>query len=965
MRLLTYLITSLFFLCGSLMLSAQPTYFKVKIENVGQAFPFSQSGAFNTPVGDENPGPLFPGGVYEFNFDAAPGSYLTIATMFVQSNDLFYAPEEEGISLYDAMGNPVEGDLTNQLLLWDAGTEANQTPGEGADQAPRQSGPNVGMADPDNTVRVVDDVFTYPPASEVIQFTLMHNGGTSFTGRIENISTGTTLALPDGSTVAVPLSPGVFVVHTAPAPLFTEGMADRGEGLEGIAEDGDPTALFASLQPQTGATPILSPGVFLVHGEDDPIFTVGAMDRGEGLEAIAEDGNPGMLASLLHASTTVSGGAFVVPVGAGGPAPLLPGGAYEFVIASGPTGKLSLATMFVQSNDLFYAPDGSGIALFNPDGTPIEGDITDQVDLWDAGTELNEIPGIGLNQAPRQSGPNTGAADPDNTIRLVNDGYTYPNDESVIRVTIMPLPSTQFTVRIENVSTPNTLPIDDETSVPVPLSPGVWALHTAPAPLFTVGAPDRGYGLEAIAEDGNPTMLNDILAGKMGTPSNAFNTPIGSSDPGPLLPGGAYEFTVTAAPGAYLSLATMFVQSNDLFYAPDEMGAPLFDENGAPISGDITQYFDLWDAGTEENEQPGVGPNQVINQSGPNTGPADMDNTVRLVNDGFFYPADEDVIKVTINPIIEVATAKLQLIHAAISQTVEVRMNGETINSAFAYKTATPYMEVPAGTPITIELVPVGGPASAAQVETFEIELAGEGTYVAAVHGTFDASDNQPVGLTLHSQAVETAENGSVGLSFFSGAIDVPTADVMDGGPLFTDVAYGNFADFQTFPAGDYEISITSSGSDLGTYQSSFGFWNKKSAVIFTTGSIANGNFHPWVALSNGGTYPLSSVDPFNENPIQAIAIDNAHVAPVVQDIGVYPNPASNWTTLQYEILEQTNANIRLMDVNGQLVRKVFEGTVDAGLYRIRENLSELPKGLYFYTMVMDKEVQTLRLVVQ
>ena len=69
-----------------------------------------------------------------------------------------------------------------------------------------------------------------------------------------------------------------------------------------------------------------------------------------------------------------------------------------------------------------------------------------------------------------------------------------------------------------------------------------------------------------------------------------------------------------------LSFATMFVPSNDLFFAPDENGIPLFDETGMPKAGDATQYLMLWDAGTEENQEPGVGANQAQRQSGPNTG---------------------------------------------------------------------------------------------------------------------------------------------------------------------------------------------------------------------------------------------------------------------------------------------------------------------------------------------------------
>ena len=628
---------------------AQPAFFKVRIENVGQAYPFTQSGVFNTPVDSASPGPLFPGAAYEFSFDAAPGSYLSLATMFVQSNDLFYAPGEMGIALYDNMGMPMSGDMTAQLDLWDSGTELNEAPGEGANQAPRQSGANTGAVDTSTAVRLVNDGYTYPEDTAVIRLMLTHNGGTSFTARIENVSTDTTLMLNGGGTAAVPLAPGVFVVHTAPAPLFTVGSDDRGAGLEAIAEDGDPAMLGAALADETGVTPVLAPGIFVVHGDDDPLFTVGSVDRGEGLEDIAEDGNPTALAGILRDNPMMTGGAFAVPVGSTGPGPITPGGAYEFTVISGSTGKLSFATMFVQSNDLFYAPDGMGIALFDGSGMPVSGDITDQISLWDAGTELNEIPGIGLNQAPRQSGADTGPMDTSDVVRLVNDGYMYPADTSVLKVTIAPMEATHFTVTIENVSMPNTLPISMTDSVAVPLAPGTWVLHTVPDPLFTVGEEDRGLGLEGIAEDGDPSMLGTYISTKMGTPGGVFNTPLDSAGPGPLFPGAAYQFSFVAAPGTYLSLATMFVQSNDLFYAPDGMGIALFDGSGMPISGDVTDLFDLWDSGTEENEQPGVGMNQAPRQSGANMGAMDMDSLVRLVSDAFAYPEDSNVIRVTIN----------------------------------------------------------------------------------------------------------------------------------------------------------------------------------------------------------------------------------------------------------------------------------------------------------------------------
>ena len=144
------------------------------------------------------------------------------------------------------------------------------------------------------------------------------------------------------------------------------------------------------------------------------------------------------LAQALAENDRVSASeAFAVPDGADGPGPLPPNGAYVFSFSASAGDRLSFAMMFVHSNDLFFAPGEEGIALFGEDGSAIMGDITSMVQLWYAGTEVNQPLGVGLDQAPRQSGPNTGAPDPDNTVRLAT-GDHIPAVDSIIRVTIMP-----------------------------------------------------------------------------------------------------------------------------------------------------------------------------------------------------------------------------------------------------------------------------------------------------------------------------------------------------------------------------------------------------------------------------------------------------------------------------------------------------------------------------------------------
>lgn len=214
-----------------------------------------------------------------------------------------------------------------------------------------------------------------------------------------------------------------------------------------------------------------------------------------------------------------------------------------------------------------------------------------------------------------------------------------------------PTITTTFMVRIENVSQTSILMPSDGSKQAVPLSPGVWAVHNPDWSLFTVGQPDRGQGLEAIAEDGNPAQLATALTSQSGVNSSGiFNTPVGASAPAPIGPGQEYEFTLTANPGMRLSFATMFVPSNDLLYAPNEGGIPLFDANGNPVRGDVTLQIRLWDAGTEKNQEPGVGSDQVQRQSGPNTGPSDPNPLVRTVSDGYTYSKVSAVIRVTITP---------------------------------------------------------------------------------------------------------------------------------------------------------------------------------------------------------------------------------------------------------------------------------------------------------------------------
>jgi hypothetical protein len=425
----------------------EPTTFKVRLANVA---PFTQlkSGVYNTRVGGTSPGPLAPGDAYEFTFTAGKGQKLSFASMLGQSNDWVFATAAGGLELYEN-GNPVSGDVTSRIYLWDVGTEVNEEPAVGAHTGPNQAssidGP--GAADSDSMVRKITSPttlsngtqFNVPAVASMIKVTLTPDAATrQFTVRIQNVATDDSTLQTSQGYKPVRISPGVWALTTAGEPLFSEGQRDRGQGLEAIAEMGQVTGLASALAATTGTATPISPGVFLVSATGHTLFAVGSPDSGQGLERIAEEGNIMPLFETMKGHVTAQEmlGTFNTPEGASSAGPARPGNAYSFEVQARPGDKLSFVTMYGMSNDWFFGTEPKGIDLFDAAGMPLTGDFSTSLHLYDAGTELSEEAGIGPNTGPQQAAPNTGLIDTDNKIREVASSVYATPVASHLKLTI-------------------------------------------------------------------------------------------------------------------------------------------------------------------------------------------------------------------------------------------------------------------------------------------------------------------------------------------------------------------------------------------------------------------------------------------------------------------------------------------------------------------------------------------------
>jgi len=64
-----------------------------------------------------------------------------------------------------------------------------------------------------------------------------------------------------------------------------------------------------------------------------------------------------------------------------------------------------------------------------------------------------------------------------------------------------------------------------------------------------------------------------------------------------------------------------------------------------------------------------------------------------------------------------------------------------------------------------------------------------------------------------------------------------------------------------------------------------------------------------------------------------------------------YPNPFNPTTVIEYDIKESTDVKLNVYDTQGRIVRVLVDRKQNMGTYRVTFNASQLPSGVYFYTL--------------
>jgi hypothetical protein len=232
-----------------------------------------------------------------------------------------------------------------------------------------------------------------------------------------------------------------------------------------------------------------------------------------------------------------------------------------------------------------------------------------------------------------------------------------------------------------------------------------------------------------------------------------------------------------------------------------------------------------------------------------------------------------DNVKITLTDVGP--SARVQVIHNsadAAASVVDVYLDGALAVDDFAFRTATPFIDVPAGTPISVAIAPSNSTSVGDAIATFPYTLTDGETYVLVAEGIVSPSGYSPAtafDIAVYAMGQEAAATaGNTDLLVHHGSTDAPTVDVNEvSGPsvLVDNISYGEFDPngYLELPTADYNINIsTADGSTVvESYDAPLATLglDDAAAVVVASGFLdpsVNSNgpaFGLWVALPAGG----------------------------------------------------------------------------------------------------------------
>jgi hypothetical protein len=313
--------------------------------------------------------------------------------------------------------------------------------------------------------------------------------------------------------------------------------------------------------------------------------------------------------------------------------------------------------------------------------------------------------------------------------------------------------------------------------------------------------------------------------------------------------------------------------------------------------------------------------------------------------------------------------AKVQVIHNSAdtaAQNVDIYLDAIKILDNFQFRRASPFVEVPAGTPITIGIAPGTSSSAADTIASFSFTLDADEKYVIVANGMVSQSGYnpmQPFVLSVFDMGRDSSSQASnTDVLVLHGSTDAPSVDIVERnqGMLVENISYGEFSDdYLELPTANYILEVRPTGDTnaVASFTAPLQTLNLqgKAIVVIASGFLnpannSNGSpFGLWVALPTGGAL------------VQLQAAPMSIEKQVLNTLNIWPNPTAG--LLNYSLgTGVQEAKVELLNLSGQVVKSEMQKNIQNNATQTLD-INELPSGIYFFSIKTENEVVTKKVM--
>ena len=301
------------------------------------------------------------------------------------------------------------------------------------------------------------------------------------------------------------------------------------------------------------------------------------------------------------------------------------------------------------------------------------------------------------------------------------------------------------------------------------------------------------------------------------------------------------------------------------------------------------------------------------------------------------------------------STSLIQIVHSALGEdtdVVDVYLDGGLAVDDLAFRTATPFVLIPAARNVDIAITENDAASADDAFFTLSATLDGAPSYYAIASGVRDGEEGSEFDLRLYDNARRFSTTpGTVDVAFFHGTPDAPVIDVRTQGVaqaiLFNDVAFGEYGDeiYQPTSAAMLGLEVSDmGGTPLAMFDVDFSGLADESVLV-----VASGYFNP---EDGEPGFVLLTIETDGKAETFAVPQEGGPEAGELSLASV--NPIRQSATVRFRTPVSGEASLTVFDALGRRVAGLARGPLAEGAHEAQWDTSGVAPGVYVLRLETD-----------